>query len=310
MAFFETYGSLCGDAGVGFLSEILKPRGLFQRREPSELRACAAMALGKIGTPRAMEALQKAGSDGDLIVRNAVSRAIRVAELLSLTPPTEPGQMGVDPAAAYLRRRGRDFIISFYGTLRAIKLYPLEHTAVQRSLAELAGIAREIVTREQDLELRFSGEFMFINSTRLRLDLTNYASFGYLLRVCREAGIGAIRVHEDATERLARASVTPRSPSDGDPDERREHIIGRLAEAGLTSLELGPPPDDQESTSRADQGSGESDLQPFRRGNARGHQLRPHGTYAEYQEDQARGAGNRRPDPERGDVADRTDGDP
>ena len=77
MAFFESYGSLAGDAGVGFLSAILKPRGLFQRREPSELRACAAVALGKIGTPRAIEALQQAGSDGDLIVRNAVSRAIR-----------------------------------------------------------------------------------------------------------------------------------------------------------------------------------------------------------------------------------------
>ena len=77
MAFFETYGSLAGEAGVGFLSAILKPRGLFQRREASELRACAAIALGKIGTPRALEALQTAGSDGDLIVRNAVSRAIR-----------------------------------------------------------------------------------------------------------------------------------------------------------------------------------------------------------------------------------------
>lgn len=77
MAFFESYGSLAGDAGVGFLSAILKPRGLFQRREPSELRACAAIGLGKIGTPRAIEALQQAGSDGDLIVRNAVSRAIR-----------------------------------------------------------------------------------------------------------------------------------------------------------------------------------------------------------------------------------------
>lgn len=77
MAFFESYGTLCGDAGVGFLSSVLTSRGLFHRREPAELRACAAMALGKVGTSRAIEALQKAGSDGDLIVRNAVSRAMR-----------------------------------------------------------------------------------------------------------------------------------------------------------------------------------------------------------------------------------------
>jgi HEAT repeat protein len=77
MAFFESYGTLCGDAGVSFLSGILNSRGLFHRREPAELRACAAIALGKVGTSRAIEALQQAGNDSDLIVRNAVSRAIR-----------------------------------------------------------------------------------------------------------------------------------------------------------------------------------------------------------------------------------------
>ena len=177
-----------------------------------------------------------------------------MAELLSLTPQTEPGEKGVDSAASYLRRRGRDFIIAFYGTLRAIKLYPLEHTAVQRSLVELSAIAREIVTRERDLEFRFSGEFIFINTTRLRLDLTNYGSFGYLLKICRESGIGVIRVHEDATERAWRVLLSLlESPMEGDPDERREHISGRLTEAGLTSLELGPPQDNPNDTQQAEQ---------------------------------------------------------
>nr|MDP9179787.1 HEAT repeat domain-containing protein [Gemmatimonadota bacterium] len=77
MAFFESYGALAGEAGVGFLSGILNSRGFFHRREPAELRACAAIALGKIGTSSAIEALQQAGGDGELIVRNAVSRAVR-----------------------------------------------------------------------------------------------------------------------------------------------------------------------------------------------------------------------------------------
>ena len=77
MAFFESYGTVCGDGGVGFLAGILNSGGLFHRRGPAELRACAAIALGKVGTPRAIEALQRVGSDNDLIVRNAVSRAMR-----------------------------------------------------------------------------------------------------------------------------------------------------------------------------------------------------------------------------------------
>ncbi|HYN81058.1 MAG TPA: HD domain-containing phosphohydrolase [Gemmatimonadaceae bacterium] len=178
-----------------------------------------------------------------------------MAELLSLTQQREPDKAkGVDSAAAYLRRRGRDFIISFYGTLRAIKLYPLEHTAVKRSLVELSGIAREIVGRERDLEFRFSGEFIFINTTRLRLDLTNYASFGYLLKICRDAGIGVIRVHDDAGERTWRVFLSLLdSSTETDPDERREKIIGQLADAGLTSLELGPPQEDLNDNEQAEQ---------------------------------------------------------
>ena len=78
MAFFETYGILCGDEGVPMLAEILNTRRrLLGGREDGELRACAAMALGKIGTDKAMGALQKALADRDVIVRNAVSRAVR-----------------------------------------------------------------------------------------------------------------------------------------------------------------------------------------------------------------------------------------
>ncbi len=77
MAFFESFGALSGDEGVPFLADILNARGLLGRREDGELRACAAMALGKIGTDTAMRALQRALADRDVVVRNAVSRAVR-----------------------------------------------------------------------------------------------------------------------------------------------------------------------------------------------------------------------------------------
>ncbi|HEY8164720.1 MAG TPA: HEAT repeat domain-containing protein [Gemmatimonadaceae bacterium] len=77
MAFFEAYGELCGEEGVSFLDGILNSRGFLGRRDNSELRACAAMALGKVGSYRAIESLQRAGADGDPLVRNAVSRAVR-----------------------------------------------------------------------------------------------------------------------------------------------------------------------------------------------------------------------------------------
>ena len=78
LAFFELYGALCGDGGVPYLDGILNAKsGLFGRREDPELRACAAVALGRIGTAAAKESLQRADGDKEIIVRNAVARAIR-----------------------------------------------------------------------------------------------------------------------------------------------------------------------------------------------------------------------------------------
>jgi HEAT repeat protein len=77
MAFFEAYGSLCGDSGVALLDTMLNSKGFLGRREDGEVRACAAIALGRIGSAKATEALRKAAAEKDVIVRNAVTRALR-----------------------------------------------------------------------------------------------------------------------------------------------------------------------------------------------------------------------------------------
>jgi len=77
MAFFEAYGMLCGDAGIALLDGLLNAKGFMGKRDDSEIRACAAMALGKIGSAKAVESLNRALGQKDVIVRNAVSRAIR-----------------------------------------------------------------------------------------------------------------------------------------------------------------------------------------------------------------------------------------
>jgi HEAT repeat protein len=77
MAFFELYGALCGNAGVEYLDNLLNGKGFLGRREDPELRACAAMALGRVGTPAATQSLRKATQEKDVVVRNAVTKALR-----------------------------------------------------------------------------------------------------------------------------------------------------------------------------------------------------------------------------------------
>jgi HEAT repeat protein len=77
MAFFEAYGSIAGANGLKALSAILLERGLLKMKEPPDTRACAAIALGRIKTPEARDVLKRAAEDKELVVRNAVNRALR-----------------------------------------------------------------------------------------------------------------------------------------------------------------------------------------------------------------------------------------
>lgn len=77
-AFFEAYGMLGGPEAAARLIPILQATGgLFRKKADPELRACAAMALGKIGSSEARAALEAAVQDKDALVRNAVGRALR-----------------------------------------------------------------------------------------------------------------------------------------------------------------------------------------------------------------------------------------
>jgi HEAT repeat protein len=65
------------DGALETLSSLMSPGALFKRKESPEVRACAALAIGKIRTQESRDLLQRSANDKDLVVRNAVSRALR-----------------------------------------------------------------------------------------------------------------------------------------------------------------------------------------------------------------------------------------
>jgi HD-GYP domain-containing protein (c-di-GMP phosphodiesterase class II) len=151
---------------------------------------------------------------------------------------------------AYIRRAGRGFIISLHAALRAIRLYPLENTAVQNAVDDLTKVAGELIGREHELEIRVSGEFVFVNTVRLRLDLDNYASFSQLLSIFRSSGIGSLHLQtKPASKDWQRFLALLLVPSQDPPQTRFHQLTGRLEAQALTAFQLGEPreqPDDDE----------------------------------------------------------------
>ena len=159
---------------------------------------------------------------------------------------TAPATGGSDDAR--VRRSGKAFILAFYTALRAIRLYPMENAAVIRSAQELSALASELLSKEQELEIRVSGEFVFINTVRLRLDLDNYASFSHLLSLFRSLGIGSLHVHEaPSTRDWSRFLALLLLPSNDDPSDRFDALQAKLAEQQLAAFEIGPPTEEAEA---------------------------------------------------------------
>ena len=121
-----------------------------------------------------------------------------------------------------LRQGGRALLLAIYTALRSLKLYPVENATVQKALDDLEATSRALVAQEADLEIRLAGDFIFVNATRLRLELDNYASFSHILTMLRAFSIGGLRVHASANRREWQIllslllSLTER----GDPDSR------------------------------------------------------------------------------------------
>ena len=139
-----------------------------------------------------------------------------------------------------LRHGGRALLLAIYTALRSLKLYPVENATVQKALDDLETAARALLAVESDLELRLAGDFIFVNATRLRLELDNYASFSHILAVLRAFDIGALRIHSTANRREWQIllSLLLSLSERGQPDERFEELFARLDAGQVKGLEI------------------------------------------------------------------------
>lgn len=147
-----------------------------------------------------------------------------------------------------VRRIGRTWVTSFYVALRNLKMYPLENAVVQKGLEDLTKLSAELIDGDGECEFRLAGEFLFLNATRMKLDLDNYTSFSFLLNRCRDAGVGQIRFVDRPSVRdwtvLLAFLINPQGKTAGD---RFAALNTRLAETNVSVFDLAPPPESDDN---------------------------------------------------------------
>src|SRR3989454_5868449 len=160
----------------------------------------------------------------------------------------------VQTTDGFLRHAGRDFLVVLYTAFRSLKLYPVENAQVQKALDDLVQSTHHLLEVEKELELRMQGEFIFVNSTRLRLDLDNYASFSHILGVLRQCGIGAVRIDEGVERKQLQVFVSlllSYAAKEANPNKVLE-VSQKLSDAGVTHIGVEAPLETEEDVEDAE----------------------------------------------------------
>jgi HD-GYP domain-containing protein (c-di-GMP phosphodiesterase class II) len=152
---------------------------------------------------------------------------------------TQPAE-GASAPEGQLRQGGRSLLLSLYTALRSLKMYPVENATVQKALDDLDASARALLETEMELEIRMAGDFLFVNATRLRVELDNYASFSHILAMLRAFEIGVLHIHTGMERREWQIflSLLLSISQQGQPEERLEDLRERMDAAKVTHLEV------------------------------------------------------------------------
>ena len=91
-----------------------------------------------------------------------------------------------------LQPLGRSMILSLYAAAQSLRIYPLENATVQNTLEEVHKTVLKVLEREGTVDLRIVGDFLFLNDARMRLDLSDYAAFSYILGMFDRHSVGQV----------------------------------------------------------------------------------------------------------------------
>jgi len=151
---------------------------------------------------------------------------------------------------------GRKLLTSLFGTLSALRLYPVENETVQQAITELHTLVDGIVQVDGSAEVRVVGDFFFLNETRLRLDLANFATFGSFAKALNTHGIGAVEIVSGVQRKewAPLLAMVLRPPTEDDP---YGGFMERLEQTPVEHISLRPatevdePMEDEEALTAA-----------------------------------------------------------
>ncbi|HEX6306697.1 MAG TPA: HD domain-containing phosphohydrolase [Longimicrobiales bacterium] len=150
---------------------------------------------------------------------------------MSTPPPLLQSDTMVQPL-------GRAFVMAFHAAAQSLRIYPLENATVQNALAEMHKVIRRLLDREGVFDLRLVGDFLFINDARLRLELSDYAAFSYVIGTLDRHHVGRIEFAPAITPRDLAPFMSLLLGEDDGSEAAFERFQQRFAASGTPNISI------------------------------------------------------------------------
>jgi len=157
-----------------------------------------------------------------------------------------PDSKTTDQSGTAAYRLRDSFVPALYEAVRTVKLHPVETAEIRGYLEDLAAAASVILDLDGEFEIRIRGRLLYLNASRLYLDLENFASFGLVMATLSDAGVAWVRLEKQAGGgewytllwELLRFGV---SEPELEGQEGLEGLQRALVERGVLNIKVGVP---------------------------------------------------------------------
>ncbi len=137
---------------------------------------------------------------------------------------------------------GKRFVRTFFVLYKTTGNYAAGHPALVQPLSEMVEVVREFARRREEALLAMHAGSLFVGEQRLKPDAAGFDAFFTTLRVFKRCRIGSV----DFTERAGLSEleawfVMLREIDAAQPDDPCGALLGRMAAAGLSGIEVERP---------------------------------------------------------------------
>jgi HD-GYP domain-containing protein (c-di-GMP phosphodiesterase class II) len=156
--------------------------------------------------------------------------------------PSAP-DVGSDEEAV---RAGRELVTQFSVLLKTAQIHDASNIAMVNPSETLAAILQQLFRWSKVVHLHLSGDYLFLDDLRLRMDIERFSSFNFVIQEMKRVRIGGVTFHEGLGPPELRRFASFVAQLDAKQSDDGEGLLEAIETADFAGIDIQPLEDNEE----------------------------------------------------------------